>query len=316
MIKAPNERQAMANTIENIAFDCGDPYRLALFWSQVTGRPIHPDDEPGDPVAIILGGPGWPTLYFQQVPEPKTVKNRAHICLCPDTPRDAEADRLLALGATIEGDHREGDGSGHIVFADPEGNEFCLLRSRAELPLGHIRLDVHAHPTAAEATTALTQRLAWRGGQTDLWPLLADPTATDAVAHGLAEPFHGIVDVVLGPDPGGVLFGPLVAGILHVPFAPVCRDRDFFFQGPHETAASGKLLAHRAALPDGARVLLVDDWSETGGTLSSVADLVASTGAVLSGVSLLVDSLPDSARERLLGDGIDVHALVTPQQLR
>ncbi|MGH8792986.1 MAG: hypothetical protein ACRDXX_10100, partial [Stackebrandtia sp.] len=99
----------------------------------------------------------------------------------------------------------------------------------------------------------LRDLLCWRGGETDLWPLFADRAATAEAVRGLAEPFRGAVDVVLGPDPGGVLFGPLVAGELGTAFAPVCRDRDFFFKGPHEAltvaAAGGQLLVHRAALP-------------------------------------------------------------------
>ncbi|ADD44017.1 phosphoribosyltransferase [Stackebrandtia nassauensis DSM 44728] len=328
-------------TIENVAFDCADAYRLASFWSRVTGRPLHADDAPGDPVAVILGDPNWPTLYFQQVPEPKTVKNRVHVCLCPDGPRDTEIERVLALGATMFADLRQPDGSGHVVLTDPEGNEFCLLRSRAELPSGHIRLSVHRTGTAthgspiveadasasataegpdsativADAAAALTSRLTWRGGGTDLWPLLSDPAATDAVARGLAAPFVGRTDVVLGPDPGGVLFGPLVARILGVPFAPVCRDRDFFFQGAHEHVSDGYLYVHRAALPDGARALLVDDWSESGSTVTGVAELVAATGATLSAVSFLVDSLPEAARKTLSDKDIAVASLVAATDL-
>ncbi|MGH8881143.1 MAG: VOC family protein, partial [Stackebrandtia sp.] len=83
-------------------------------------------------VAIVVR-PEEPALYFQQVSEAKVVKNRVHLCLRPDdATREVEAERLLGLGATIVGDHREPDGTGHIVFADPEGNEFCLVRSTAE----------------------------------------------------------------------------------------------------------------------------------------------------------------------------------------
>jgi predicted enzyme related to lactoylglutathione lyase len=62
------------------------------------------------------------------MPEPKTVKNRVHICLRPDIARDAEAERLQALGASFVADHRTPDGHGWVVLADPEGNEFCVLR--------------------------------------------------------------------------------------------------------------------------------------------------------------------------------------------
>ncbi|HZE40995.1 MAG TPA: phosphoribosyltransferase family protein [Stackebrandtia sp.] len=170
-----------------------------------------------------------------------------------------------------------------------------------------------------DATETLSSLLTWKAGGTDLWPLLRDPRATDVVAHGLATPFAGAVDVVLGPDPGGVLFGPLVARVLGVPFAPVCRDRAFFFQGPHEAVAvetpGGDLVAHRAALGDGARVLVVDDWSESGSTAKGVAAIVEATGARLVAIAFLVDSLDDGVRESLRGKGIGVHGLATPAGL-
>ncbi|KDN87655.1 glyoxalase [Kitasatospora cheerisanensis KCTC 2395] len=75
---------------------------------------------------------GGPVLYFNQVPEPKAVKNRVHLCLRPETARDGEVDRLLALGAVLVADRRNADGTGWAVLADPEGNEFCVLRSAAE----------------------------------------------------------------------------------------------------------------------------------------------------------------------------------------
>ncbi len=80
--------------------------------------------------AVIL--PEGLQLYFNQVPERKTVKNRIHLCLRPETSREEEVQRLLGLGATLVADRREPDGAGWTVLADPEGNEFCVLRSAAE----------------------------------------------------------------------------------------------------------------------------------------------------------------------------------------
>jgi predicted enzyme related to lactoylglutathione lyase len=60
------------------------------------------------------------------------VKNRLHLCLQPDIPRDEEVERLLGLGATLFDDRRNPDGTGWAVLTDPEGNEFCVLRSAAE----------------------------------------------------------------------------------------------------------------------------------------------------------------------------------------
>jgi predicted enzyme related to lactoylglutathione lyase len=121
----------MTSVVQNIAFDSADPYALAQFWSQATGQPLHEEDRLGDPEASILQTSGT-RLFFNQVPEPKTVKNRVHVCLQPDGPRDAEVERLLGLGATLVADRRRPDGTGWAVLADPEGNEFCVLRSAAE----------------------------------------------------------------------------------------------------------------------------------------------------------------------------------------
>ena len=61
------------------------------------------------------------------------MKNRVHLDLEPtDCTRDAEIERVVALGAKPLNDLRNGDGSGWAVLADPEGNEFCILRSQAE----------------------------------------------------------------------------------------------------------------------------------------------------------------------------------------
>ncbi|MDT9701899.1 VOC family protein, partial [Streptomyces sp. P17] len=73
-----------------------------------------------------------PVLYFNQVPEAKKVKNRVHLCLRPETSREQEVERLLGLGATLVADLRNPDGTGWAVLADPEGNEFCVLRSESD----------------------------------------------------------------------------------------------------------------------------------------------------------------------------------------
>ncbi|MFF0751781.1 VOC family protein [Streptomyces sp. NPDC004267] len=121
----------MVSVLQNVAIDCTDAYGLARFWSGVTGRPLHPEGRPGDAEVQVMLAEG-PVLYFNQVPEAKTVKNRLHLCLRPETSRDEEVERLLGLGATFVGDHRNPDGSGWAVLADPEGNEFCVLRSESD----------------------------------------------------------------------------------------------------------------------------------------------------------------------------------------
>jgi len=121
----------MTSSVFNTCLDCADPWALAQFWSQVLGLPIDPANEPGDHEVGIPLAPGH-DLLLQLVPEPKTGKNRMHLCLQPDDAREPEVERLLGLGATMLEDHRNPDGTGWAVLADPEGNELCVLRSAAE----------------------------------------------------------------------------------------------------------------------------------------------------------------------------------------
>ncbi|MFD9466892.1 VOC family protein [Streptomyces sp. NPDC060027] len=120
-------------TIRSITFDCtGDPYDLALFWSEVLGRPLADDDKPGDPEALIVDPSGGPTLLFVRVEEGKTAKNRIHLDLQPHgRTRTAEVERALALGARLLADHTRPDGGGWVLLADPEGNEFCVERGES-----------------------------------------------------------------------------------------------------------------------------------------------------------------------------------------
>ncbi|WP_018683083.1 VOC family protein [Actinokineospora enzanensis] len=121
----------MASTIVNVAFDATDGHALAQWWSLVVGHPVDPECAPGDEESYIPV-PGGPTIFFNRVPEQKVCKNRLHLCLRPDIPRDEEVARLLDLGAALVADRRNPDGTGWAVLADPEGNEFCVLRSAAE----------------------------------------------------------------------------------------------------------------------------------------------------------------------------------------
>ncbi|SES41083.1 hypothetical protein SAMN04487983_105026 [Streptomyces sp. yr375] len=119
----------MTSAIRHVTIDSSDAYALGAFWSEVLGLPLHEDDKPGDPEALIEGA----GLLFVTVPEPKTQKNRVHLDLQPqDRTREEEVDRLLTLGATLVADHRKPDGTGWALLADPEGNEFCVERSAGE----------------------------------------------------------------------------------------------------------------------------------------------------------------------------------------
>lgn len=121
----------MKTVIRHITIDCANPYGLAEFWSGVLEVPMDPDDEREDPEALVDVGQG-PGLLFVRVPEGKSVKNRVHLDVQPARRREEEVERLLELGATLVDDRRHPDGSGWVVLADPEGNEFCVERSAVE----------------------------------------------------------------------------------------------------------------------------------------------------------------------------------------
>lgn len=121
----------MTSLVRHVTVDCADAYALGSFWAAALGASLNEDDNPGDPEALVAT-PGV-TLLFITVPEPKTVKNRIHLDLQPqDRTRDEEVERLLSLGATLAADFRKPDGTGWAVLNDPEGNEFCVERSKAE----------------------------------------------------------------------------------------------------------------------------------------------------------------------------------------
>lgn len=123
------------NPVRHITFDAYEPYRIAEFWSAVTGFPISPDDVEGDDEVLLESGrPDVPGLLFIRVPDAKTVKNRVHLDIQPPTgTRDETVERLVALGAKVVDDQRDADGVlGWVVLADPEGNELCVERSAQE----------------------------------------------------------------------------------------------------------------------------------------------------------------------------------------
>jgi hypothetical protein len=110
---------------EQTIVDARDPTALGQWWREALGWVVINDDS--DEFEIRPAEDRLPGLVFVSVPEEKTTKNRLHLDFRPDD-RDAEVQRLLALGATRV-DVGQGEQS-WVVLADPEGNEFCVLGSR------------------------------------------------------------------------------------------------------------------------------------------------------------------------------------------
>lgn len=128
----------MTSFISHTTIDCRNAYELSEWWKPVLGYVDLPDDpnEPGHEECAIRDPETGHELLFLEVPDEKSVTNRLHFDLRPrDRSRDEEVERVLAHGATQLLDMRGefGPGTGWVVLADPEGNEFCILRSQAEL---------------------------------------------------------------------------------------------------------------------------------------------------------------------------------------
>jgi len=122
----------MACRITELVLDCRDPERLAGFWCEVLGWKVL--DREGNE-AIEIGPEGGadgvqPVLVLSASTDPKRDKLRLHLDLnATDRDQAAELERLLALGARPADVGQTGAESWHVL-ADPEGNEFCLLRRR------------------------------------------------------------------------------------------------------------------------------------------------------------------------------------------
>ncbi len=138
-----------------ITFDCADPAGLAGFWAEALAYTLQdpppgfesweqaleamgvPPENRNDASALVDSEGSGPRLFFQRVPEHKQAKNRVHLDVraAPGlegdarmTALEAEVERLVSHGATRLGRHEPAPplSAGHIVLADPEGNEFCL----------------------------------------------------------------------------------------------------------------------------------------------------------------------------------------------
>ncbi len=119
--------------IHEITIDSRDPHALAAFWAALLEREVRAGDMPQDDSVLVVPTPGQPGLLFLRVPEEKTAKNRIHFDLWPiSTKRDEQISRAISLGAVVLDDRRRPDGTGWVVFADPDGNEFCVGRGAAE----------------------------------------------------------------------------------------------------------------------------------------------------------------------------------------
>jgi adenine phosphoribosyltransferase len=149
----------------------------------------------------------------------------------------------------------------------------------------------------------------------DVTPLLADPAGLALAVELMANPFRGAgVDVVVGPESRGFIFGTAVATALSAGFVPVRKPGKL----PYKTKSieyaleygSDALHIHIDAVKPGMRVLLVDDLLATGGTLAASVKLIGAggLGATVVGASVLIELAFLSGRSSL--GGVRVESLL------
>jgi hypothetical protein len=133
----------MSLQISHIAVDSRDAFAQSRWWGAVLGFAEDPADpnQPGHEECLILSADGRERLLFIEVAEPKQVKNRLHLDLRPTGTLAGELNRLIGLGAVLVADLRTPE-RGWVTLADPEGNEFCILRGEEEVPDPYAHLGV------------------------------------------------------------------------------------------------------------------------------------------------------------------------------
>jgi Glyoxalase-like domain len=116
--------------VQALSVDAADPRMLGRWWSELLGWRVTYDSDEEVALEPPAGSPQdgvAADILFLKVPEAKGVKNRLHLDLRPDD-QAAEVARAEGLGA-LRVDVGQGDDKSWVVLADPEGNEFCILRA-------------------------------------------------------------------------------------------------------------------------------------------------------------------------------------------
>lgn len=128
----------------------------------------------------------------------------------------------------------------------------------------------------------------------DITPLLRDRAGLALAAELMVNPFRtSKIDIVVGAESRGFIFGTLLARALNAGFVPIRKPGKL----PYETISrdytleygTDTLEAHSDAVKPGERVLMVDDLIATGGTMQASCELVEALGGVIAGVSVLIE---------------------------
>jgi len=173
--------------------------------------------------------------------------------------------------------------------------------------------------TIAQLRESLAASIVLDGnGLGNVWPVFGDSALFARVIRALAEPLREQVDKVAGIESRGFVLGAAVAGYLGVGFVAI-RKSDGLYPGETLNArADADYRGHehtfrlqRAAVKQGERIALVDDWFETGSQGLIGRRLLEQAGAVYAGASIIVDQLSDQRRAELA----PLHSLVPSSAL-
>ncbi|MEP6972936.1 MAG: phosphoribosyltransferase family protein [Actinomycetota bacterium] len=159
----------------------------------------------------------------------------------------------------------------------------------------------------------------WVDGHADIWPWFADARMFASIVMELAAPFRAdSISKVVGIEARAFLLAGAVARELQAGVVPI-RKRGAIFPGPHVSVRTSPdyrglrtdLLLQEGVLAESDRVLLVDDWVETGSQASAASKAIDGMGASVVGMSVIVDGSEAALRSRLP----PLHALIRAESL-
>lgn len=155
-------------------------------------------------------------------------------------------------------------------------------------------------------------------GHADIWALFRDVKLYHHVLEELAEPFAGRIDAVLGAESRGFVLGQALALTMGLPFVGIRKDKGFLPGPCHQQLSDPDYRGERhgfrlqtAALQPGDRVILADDWIETGNQAMAIKTLVQRAGADFAGVACIVNQTAAERRDELAY----FHGLITNVEL-
>jgi adenine phosphoribosyltransferase len=167
----------------------------------------------------------------------------------------------------------------------------------------------------------LREAIAFVGGHADMWAVFRDAALLYEVVHALGRPFDGHdITKVAGVESRGFILGAPVALGLGAGFVAIRKEGGVYpgpkversTEDPDYRGHTHHLRVQRAGVQPGDRVLLVDDWIETGNQAAAARSMIVDCGAEVVAISVVVDQLTDMRRAELGA----VHSLISATDLQ